>query len=153
MKIYSLILLAFLFLSCGAPNHIESNTHLIAYKIPYKVEQLLLKEIEKNPKKEYCLLIELKDGSTYFKLVKGYSYYHTNTSYRALIGEEYYPISFPQFDMKYGVVTNAIDYRKYKIEYPDLWDNYGKQAYPLYHEVYQVVLNSENEIVSEGGYY
>ena len=153
MKTFIISFSLFLIFSCSAQKNGELEPNLIAYKLPFKVEQLLSKEIDKNQKDEYGLLIELKDNSTSFTLVDGYSHYHKNTSYRAIIGVKYYPISFPQFDIKYGVVTDAKEFLEYKITNPEKWDSFGKQSYPMYHGVYRVEIDVNNKIIFEGSEY
>ncbi len=153
MKTLIVPFLFFLLFSCTAQKNIELEPNIIAYKLPFKVEQLLSEEISKNQKNEYGILIELKNNTTSFTLVDGYSYYHKNTSYRALIGEKYYPISFPQLDIKYGVVTDAEEFLQHKITKPETWDSFGKQSYPMYHGVYKIEVNSDNKIISEGSEY
>jgi len=100
-----IILIIFIF-GCSVQKGLKKE-NIIPYRFPSNVEQLLLKQIEENPKEDYCLLMEGTEKETKIYLVKGYNFYHKKTSYRGLIGEKYYPISFLQFDIQYGVTENA----------------------------------------------
>jgi hypothetical protein len=153
MKKTIIPLLLILFFSCKVTENVNLKSKIIVYKLPFKAEQLLFKQIEDQPKDNYCLLIRDDDDLRKIILVTGYSYYHKNTSYHALIGKKYYPISFPQFDRRYGVVTDAEDFLEYKIKSPENWDSFGKQSYPIYHGMYKIELDSKNNVVFEGFVY
>lgn len=139
--------------SCGSTTKSTLTPKVIVYKIPYKVEQLLIEQIESKPKKEYCILIEKQNESIFFKLVDNYSHYHKYTSYRALIGEEYYPISFPQFDMRYGIINDSKEFLKTRNDDLNTSKGIGKQSYPMYHGLYKVEVDSKNNILFEGYVY
>ena len=153
MKNGIIIITIILLSSCNIHKRLGSKPEIIAYRFPEKIETLLMVEIEKKDKGDYCILVEQKEGnSKEITLVNGYSYYHKITSYKALIGNSYYPISFPQFDIKYGVVENAKKLLKRKISKGESEDFLTKQSYPLYHGVYRIEVDSNDNIVSEGVY-
>ncbi len=148
---YIMIIIGVLLISCSSQKQQYQDPKIIAYRFPDKIEQLLLKQIEEKPDDNYGLLIEHSDkNGKVITLVKEYSYFHFNTSYRALIGEKYYPISFPQFDAKYGVAEDAGEVLKRKIQSRDSTDFLTKKSYPLYHNVYVVKVDHENKIIFEG---
>jgi hypothetical protein len=107
LRIWIALIISLGFINCSSQRQLGSKPEIIAYRFPDKVEQLLLKEVEKNQKKYCCLLIEQKNNGKEISLVNKSSYYHKNTSYKALLGGKYYPILFPQFDIKFGVVEDA----------------------------------------------
>ena len=105
-KSFYIILLS-LVIGCQSNKELSRTNETIVYRFPLKIENLLLDEINKYPDKQHCLLIETNDQGQEINLVDKYSFYHKRTSYKALIGEKYYPISFPQLDMKYGTIEDA----------------------------------------------
>ncbi|WP_042280426.1 hypothetical protein [Nonlabens tegetincola] len=123
----------------------------IPYRFTEDVEELLLKVIEENPNESYCVLISQENNITSIELVKHCNFFHSRTAYKAIIGNNYYSISFPQFDIRFGVTEdlNEVMKRK-KISSRDNSEFITKSAYPSYHEVYIVKLKNRNEIIYSG---
>jgi hypothetical protein len=153
MRPFLIIALVLCMFGCANQKGMEIKPEVIAYRFTGKVEQLLLKQIEEHPKDNYCLLISEEDNLRQIILVTGYSYFHKNTSYYALIGRKYYPISFPQFDMKYGVTENAEELLQRKIDNEGSDDFITPRSYPMYHGMYKIELDSKNNVVFEGYVY
>lgn len=153
MRFFLIIALTLCTIGCANQKELDIKPEIIAYRFTNKVEQLLLKQMEEHPKDDYCLLIEDRGGQREIILVTGYSYFHKITSYHALIGKKYYPISFPQFDMRYGVTENAEELLQRKIDSEDSDDFLTKRSYPMYHGMYKIELDSKNNVVFEGWVY
>src|SRR5690554_4206768 len=153
MRKFLIIVLALCTLGCANKKGLEIKPEVIAYRLPSNVELLLLKQIEEYPKDNYCLLLEGTNDLIKIYLVESYSYYHKNTSYHALIGEKYYPISFYLFDMRFGITENAEEVLQRKIHNKRSGDFLTKKSYPLYHNMYKIELDSERNIVFEGWVY
>ncbi|MEM7085851.1 MAG: hypothetical protein AAF489_06690 [Bacteroidota bacterium] len=151
MRLYIIVIASVLFTGCSVQKQLQPNPEVIAFRFPDKIEQLLLKQIQERPDENYGLLIKHSDNNgKVISLVKTLSFFHLKTSYRALIGEKYYPISFPQFDAKYGVTEDPGEVLKRKIQSRDSTDFLTKKSYPLYHDVYVVKVDYENKILFEG---
>lgn len=153
MREFLIIVLILCMLGCASKKGLEIKPEVIAYRLPNNVEKLLLKQIEEHPKDNYCLLLEGTNDLIKIYLVKSYSYYHKNTSYHALIGEKYYPISFYLFDARFGIAENAEEVLQRKIHTKSSSDFLTKKSYPMYHGMYKVELDSERNIVFEGYVY
>ncbi|MAN26625.1 MULTISPECIES: hypothetical protein [Mesonia] len=146
-----IILIIFIF-GCSVQKGLKKE-NIIPYRFPSNVEQLLLKQIEENPKEDYCLLMEGTEKETKIYLVKGYNFYHKKTSYRGLIGEKYYPISFLQFDIQYGVTENAKKLLQRKINSKNSSEFLTQKSYPLYHDMYKIEFDRQRNIIFEGYVY
>ena len=153
LRIWIALVISVGFINCSSQRQLGSKPEIIAYRFPDKVEQLLLKEIRGNQKEYCCLLIEQKNNGKEISLVNKSNYYHKNTSYKALLGGKYYPISFPQFDIKFGVVEDAKKLLLRKIKSKDSKGFLTNQSYPMYHKVYRIVLDSNSNIKSAGYVY
>lgn len=153
MKGLYIISILLVFVGCTSQKKAIIKRDTIAYRFTDKVEQLLLKQIREIPKTNYCILIQEKENLKHITLVSKYSFFHKKTSYHALIGEKYYPISFPQFDRKFGVAEDAEKLLMRKINSNDSEDFMTKKSYPLYHNVYTIKVDNQNNIVFEGNEY
>ncbi len=143
-----LIIVFFMFTFGCATNKKVLEPKIIAYSLPYQVDKLLQNEIKKNPKKNYCIILSREgDFITNFSLVNKYSYFHKHTNYRVLIGNQFYPVSFMSFDIRFGVTEDAEVFLKNTIENKDKSKSIGKRRYPMYHGYYFVKYNHLKNIV------
>lgn len=152
MKHYLAIFSVITMLSCSTKSRIHNKQ--IVYVLPSNIENLIKKQIEKKPNSNYCLLFKNNSiNEKEISIVEGYSFYHKNTSYSVLIGDKYYPISFPQFDIKFGTLESQDELLEKK---KDLKNNellITSQSYPLYHGTFIVRFDNKNNVLYKGWVY
>ncbi|WP_405203220.1 hypothetical protein [Dokdonia sp. LLG6352-1] len=150
MKVYWFFLIIVFTASCNSTS--PSKDDSIPYLLPSKVEKLLLEAIEKNPKNNYCILLESNGLTRKFQLVNGYSHIHERTNHLVLIGQKYYPISFIRFDGIYALKNSSQEVLKRRKDgKPN--EELGILSYPMYHGYYQIEINNSGEIIKADYYY
>ena len=145
---YILLFSILLFTNCKASKRTIKQPEIIVYRFTDDVEKLLLNVIKKETNIHYGLLIKEQNELITISLVKKLSFFHNKTSYRALIGNKLYPISFSQFDMRFGVTEDVDELLKRKRMNKGNQNFLTKKSYPLYHSLYTITLDKNNNIIN-----